>query len=759
MDIANDIVKRIREYISSDLSTPLIVDVQCINHISLIRNCFETTNRFVDVAEYCRYDSTPQYERLFNKLASDNGIIFLTGLSSFQRLEGENAMRKTLRSLAGLSLAGKLIIITYQCKDYLKFKDPRIKDKGAVYVVEDGCSDDMPTICFVQKNLSDNVCVTVDGINNLSKAIETNNGSEIFIKTSKKKSDFPYSLLNTKQYSSAYHMLKSNTEFSNIPEKYGTSNQWDYLLSQIKRYGSWQNLIDKLFGGKNSLALYVSNLKTNATDKSWLYFIATKIHGVRGNEYLSRVVNKAISVDDFYSELYNVITEYDCHSKIYPVIYRQRKDLLQNIEIKSSIVSDFCKYVLTKENDAIYYLTDLTQQEKELIVELLSKMSEDADKNSIVKMLDFVYPELASYLRKYKSDNDFITEYFDDYKFNKVTNRITPEFMKVVDDQAKKREYNILLPARLYVLSKKDIGKSKLYFIDAMGVEFASYIQDKCFDLNLSCDIEFARCNLPSITSFNKDFVEIFKSKNIAVVDIKEMDSLKHEGLGQYNYEQTKYPIHIIKELNILNDVVKHIEEDLNKGDVEKVFMISDHGASRLAVINEHENKWEVAEKGMHSGRCCPKSDFNEKPDYATEGNDYWCLANYDRFKGGRKANVEVHGGATFEEVAIPIVEIRKAGDKPKCEILDDYKTITVSYNKKAKIKLYIAKSLDNVQVLLNGRYYKAEKTDTKYVYEVNMPDVKRGSYIIDVYDGNIIIAQKLSFEVKGASATENRYF
>ena len=70
--------------------------------------------------------------------------------------------------------------------------------------------------------------------------------------------------------------------------------------------------------------------------------------------------------------------------------------------------------------------------------------------------------------------------------------------------------------------------------------------------------------------------------------------------------------------------------------------MIADHGASRLAVINESETSVEVAEKGMHSGRCCPKADISEKPDSATEENGFWCLANYDRFKGGRKANVEV---------------------------------------------------------------------------------------------------------------------
>ena len=61
----------------------------------------------------------------------------------------------------------------------------------------------------------------------------------------------------------------------------------------------------------------------------------------------------------------------------------------------------------------------------------------------------------------------------------------------------------------------------------------------------------------------------------------------------------------------------------------------SDHGASRLAVINNTENKWRMATDGKHSGRCCPVNEIDEKPDTATEEHEFWVLANYDRFKGG----------------------------------------------------------------------------------------------------------------------------
>ena len=319
---------------------------------------------------------------------------------------------------------------------------------------------------------------------------------------------------------------------------------------------------------------------------------------------------------------------------------------------------------------------------------------------------------------------------------------------------ATNRIYYSLLDRRSSVISKKNKDNSKLYFVDALGVEFLNYIRELCYAKNMSFDVDLAYCELPSITCMNKEFVSDFANH----VDVKDLDNLKHEGNGNYNYEQTKLPIHIIEEMNILNRVLENVEKDLHDG-IERIFLVSDHGASRLAVINETENKWEVKEKGQHSGRCCPKSDFDDKPDFAAEDNNFWCIANYDRFKGGRKANVEVHGGATLEEVIVPIIEIRKAGDKPKCEICEAFRSILVSFKIKAKIQLFIAKETDRARVMCNGRYYDAIPSDNKYIYNVDMPEVKRGKHTIDVYIGNTRIAENLEFEAKNAGATENKYF
>lgn len=193
--------------------------------------------------------------------------------------------------------------------------------------------------------------------------------------------------------------------------------------------------------------------------------------------------------------------------------------------------------------------------------------------------------------------------------------------LAMVDEQSVRREYNTILSPRSLVVDSLDIEGADLYFMDALGAEYLSYIQTRFFDEGFDIKVQIARCELPSITSTNKDFVQVFNIKGCKVISNKELDELKHEGGVSYDYESTKIPIHLISELQIIDNLINHLKSSLNKG--TRAFIIADHGTSRLAVINETENKWEVSEKGQHSGRCCLMSDVDHKPDFATESNDF----------------------------------------------------------------------------------------------------------------------------------------
>ena len=373
-------------------------------------------------------------------------------------------------------------------------------------------------------------------------------------------------------------------------------------------------------------------------------------------------------------------------------------------------------------------------------------------------MLPSVYSDLATYLKPYNYSNDFLNRYFTQYKYCKVINSISDEMTLMVAEQSVKREYNVWLQPRSVYVDKfeKNPAKSVLYFMDAMGAEYLGYLQSKCFDNGLEFSANIARCNLPSITSMNKEFEDDFKHAGCKVYSNKNMDELKHDGTFTYDYEGNKYPIHLVEEIDILNKLVTQLKAMPKE---ETAYVIADHGATRLAVINEKENKWEVSEKGIHSGRCCPKADISEKPQYATEENDFWCLANYDRFKGGRKALVEVHGGATLEEVVVPVITVKKKNNSVNCKLVDN-KPIMVSFKKKARLKLFVDVDSEDMTISVNGIFYALKKTEIKYQYYAEMPEVKTvGEYLCDVYRDDTLIAKNIKFEVKKEGASERKFF
>lgn len=290
-----------------------------------------------------------------------------------------------------------------------------------------------------------------------------------------------------------------------------------------------------------------------------------------------------------------------------------------------------------------------------------------------------------------------------------------------------------------------------------MGVEYLGYILEECKVLGLRTKVSVCRCELPSLTFKNKEFLEPWPENQ--VVSIKDIDEIKHHGKYDYDYySNSKLPLHLTKELDVIHDTLEKIRNKLIGGDIQSAVMIADHGASRLAVLHDTENIWEMAEKGQHSGRCCQKSEIDVQPDYATDAGDFWALANYDRFKGARKANVEVHGGATLEEICVPIIEFTYGDVTIEVHLMPvdasgvdfaDVLEIEVSFRKKAAMKLFMTAEMSDVSVGVDGKRYDAVELGNNF-YRVDMPDLKKpGKYSVTVYSGDNVIAENLPLIIK----------
>ena len=750
---------RIERYLKKENVQPLIVDVQNPQDYHDITTHFRVgENRFISAASYCKADELPRMESLLNEIAQINNTVFVTGISEFLKLQGDSTLRNTLKGFLSLSTTGHVIFLTYQCKKYLTFSDPRLP--GRLIIVD---SDDAPKteLVFTTQALARQQRGTsVKGIDKIA-CIEEKAIARLLVITGKRRDSFPFSILSVSDLNRAYDILCSMDSFTqSLAEPYGTEEQWNYALEQFERNRSWTSLADSLFGNHRALDLAFHDYTSFDNNKKWLYFIALKLFGAPNNMCLNAAVNNSQSSSALVKAIYRSLMELEPKDKRFPNFYAQRKRLLALAGNPLKEVVDYCKLITIKGKDALLYLTDNTQKERETIFAILDQHGMEFEKKDLLSALNVVYPDLRKYLTAYRFKNDLLSNYFEDYKYQKVVNKIFPEFIQTVEEQAEKREYNLVLEPRTAIVESIDRTDAQLYFMDAMGVEYLGFIVSVCQELGLFIKVSVCRCELPSITSKNKEFVDLFSDGPHPIVSIKEIDEIKHHGKDTYDYQRTKLPIHLVRELDIIREVLSSIKERLISGAIAKAIMIADHGASRLAVIHETENIWEMAEKGEHSGRCCLKSEIDAQPPFATDAGEYWALANYDRFRGSRKANVEVHGGATLEEVTVPIIELTYSSQTIEVHLLPldavsfDYNNIpeiTVSFRKKAAVKIYVSTTLPDVSVVVDGKQYQAIPTDDNF-YVVQMPDLKRPRttpYLVDVYSGDTIVASQLPLKVK----------
>ena len=274
------------------------------------------------------------------------------------------------------------------------------------------------------------------------------------------------------------------------------------------------------------------------------------------------------------------------------------------------------------------------------------------------------------------------------------------------------------LPTRNLLVDQAAGEGAGLYWIDALGVEYLGYIKKIAKELGLWIEISVGRASLPTLTEFNRAFFDNWMG--FKCPKEQNLDKRKHEGVP--SQQSTGPAIHLADELTVIRDSLVTIKSCLLNHDAEFFLLVSDHGSSRLCVLNQHENRWEInhwqmEENGKHSGRCCPQSDTDECPESATDNNGFWVLANYDRFKGGRRANVEVHGGASLEEVVVPVIRITLANEAVECHVwgtpCEEVAAITKTLDGPTIMPVYCSKASANLVLKIKDKTYPATKSET----------------------------------------------
>lgn len=114
-----------------------------------------------------------------------------------------------LKTLATSGISGHVVVLTYQCKNYLKFSDPRIVESGRVVIV-DGASDTTPGICLVNPSISAAFAGCYSGLQKIGAIVENCPQNTAYISTMALKDSFPESIYHISQLNNGYDILVRN---------------------------------------------------------------------------------------------------------------------------------------------------------------------------------------------------------------------------------------------------------------------------------------------------------------------------------------------------------------------------------------------------------------------------------------------------------------------------------------------------------------------------------------------------------------------
>ena len=539
----------------------------------------------------------------------------------------------------------------------------------------------------------------------------------------------------------------------------GTPEDWQMLLREFFAAGLDMSVVLARHGLDGDLAQEFSARAGRADFEGWLYFIALRLAGEemsRRHPYLVFAAGQTTAARDLRSAVVSAIADVSLQDERFSAFYRERKMLLRGFS--EAELAGFVTKNRRIRAERLYRLTDGTEVEREDVLAALSRDEAGGyDDWKDCAILQEIYPALEAYAADYVFKGcaraQELTKYFIAYKRQKLGNCIEEDFLRWVEDLAVQRIYNDL-PAREALLETVPQEGAHLFWLDALGVEYLSLITWCAKRLDLSVRVQVGRAMLPTITCVNRAFFDEWRGTK---EKDERLDDLKHGEKSRYNYTEEKHPIHLAREIAVIEEMMQHAATQLAAGNCRRFVIASDHGASRLAVRREQEEKYSTDTGGEHSGRCCRMfADYAHDLPFATEEGGYLVLADYGRFKGSRKASVEVHGGASLEEVLVPLITLEKQGGRAVHVSLTDEK-VTVDRKAGVRFALFTDAPLKSLGVVWQGRFYAAERQDAQH-FMVQIAEMRHaGTYRMEVYAGDALLDEiELHTQSKGIKMNDD---
>ena len=375
--------------------------------------------------------------------------------------------------------------------------------------------------------------------------------------------------------------------------------------------------------------------------------------------YLIRVLENVTSLST--SDLFSQIATHIFDEPLDEASIGKRLSLLkeakrQHVQIKSlaeqKVKAKLSAMAADPERGPLFamkYMSPLTLSEQCLMVEWVGQGK--VEKNDIKNL----FPELYAYLLpssiKTGKGNGWTNEYFQEYCLSKVGNQETGSLAKKLKElngsQVSFETWRDgFKTVKTLMHNRQDIDI--YYWIDGLGVDWIPFMtqvidKHKADGVFLN-EIYVAASELPTVTSVNK--TKLDELANGKLEKIGDVDKFAHT--------QKTYPAYLVEEFRIVEDAISKV---LSLYNGKKIAFVSDHGISYMAQFGAGLNLAGV--ETDHAGRCGHwlKGSAQTDNNYIVlDDGQTLCSLNNNSLSAKTPMGQGAHGGATPEEVLVPII-------------------------------------------------------------------------------------------------------
>lgn len=295
--------------------------------------------------------------------------------------------------------------------------------------------------------------------------------------------------------------------------------------------------------------------------------------------------------------------------------------------------------------------TGLSNTEKEFVINLYS--------NGVLDKYETkeVYPPLYMYLfgqaeNRIEGKED-LKKYLEAYRESKVAG-VDNSYLEhyYLDGCANSTNFYSMY----YALQHQEKAVSPylegadVYIMDGVGAEYLPFmvemIKRNGYDIEF-CD--YATCHLPSITDVNRDYLSSLPYKEWFYDFDREV----------IHGDCYRTSVNLRKAFDILEIKLKEIIQDSTG---KRIAITADHGATARARWTDTKKKYDFS-LADHEGRCCKitsKTDYEDTVDYIVyedeEKSNISYIVSLNDTSLYNRPKYEDHGGATIEEVLVPVI-------------------------------------------------------------------------------------------------------